>query len=164
MDYSPWVSKNLINQNWLKKFMQVGVDFKCMYTNFGGRGLSGFGDIATFKFGQISLSDHGLLQSMGVKKFNQSELTRKIYASRNGCVIHIHQFWWVWAFRFRRYCYPQNWPNFPFWPWTIYSPWVSKNLINRNWLKKFMQVGMDVYCMNTNFGGHGLSSFGDIGL
>ena len=25
-----------------------------------------------------------------------------------------------------------------------YSPWVSKNLINRNWLKKFMQVGMDV--------------------
>ena len=52
--------KNLINLNQLKKFMQVGVDFKCMYTNFGGCGLSGFGDIATFKFGQISLSDHGL--------------------------------------------------------------------------------------------------------
>ena len=25
-----------------------------------------------------------------------------------------------------------------------YSPWVSKSLINRNWLKIFMQVGMDV--------------------
>ena len=40
--------------------MQVGVDVTCMYTNFGGRDLSGFGDIATFKNGQISLSDHGL--------------------------------------------------------------------------------------------------------
>ena len=59
MDY-PWVSKNLINQNWLKKFMQVGVDFKCIYTNFGGCGLSGFEDIDTSKLGQISLSDHGL--------------------------------------------------------------------------------------------------------
>ena len=31
----------------------IGVDFV-------GHGFSGFGDIATFKFGQISLSDHGL--------------------------------------------------------------------------------------------------------
>ena len=60
MDYSPWSSKNSMNWNWLKKFMQVGIDVKCMYTNFGGRGHSGFGDIATFKNGQISLSDHGL--------------------------------------------------------------------------------------------------------
>ena len=60
MDYSPWSSKNLIDRNQLKKFMQVGVDVTCMYTNFGGRGLSGFGDTATFKNGQISLSDHGL--------------------------------------------------------------------------------------------------------
>ena len=60
MDYSPWSSKNLIDRNWLKKFMQVGIDVKCMYTNFGGRGLSSFGDIATLKNGQISLSDHGL--------------------------------------------------------------------------------------------------------
>ena len=52
-----------------------------MYTNFGGCGLFGFGDTATLKNGQISLSDHGL-----------------------------------------------------------YSPWSSKNLIDRNWLKKFMQV------------------------
>ena len=40
-----------------QKFMQVGVDVTCMYTNFGGRGLSGFRD-------KISL------KSMVIKKFN----------------------------------------------------------------------------------------------
>ena len=49
MDYSPWSSKNLIDLNRLKKFMQVGNDVKCMCTNFGGRDPSGFGDIATFQ-------------------------------------------------------------------------------------------------------------------
>ena len=39
--------------------MQVGVDVTCIHTNFGGRGLFGFGDISTFKNGQISLSTHG---------------------------------------------------------------------------------------------------------
>ena len=58
--YSPWSSKNLINQNQLKKIMQVGIDVTCMYTNFGGRSYFGFGDTATLKNGQISLSDHGL--------------------------------------------------------------------------------------------------------
>ena len=28
--------------------MQVEVDVKCMQTNFGGHGLSGFGDIAHY--------------------------------------------------------------------------------------------------------------------
>ena len=102
MDYSPWVSKNLIDRNWLKKFVQIGVDVKCMYTNFSGRGYSSFGDIATFKNGQ-----------------------------------------------------------FPFLTMD-YSPWVSKNLIDRNWLKKFVQIGVDVKCMYTNYGGRGYSSFGDI--
>ena len=60
MDYSPWSSKNLIDRNWLKKFMQVCVDVTCMYTNFCGHDLSSFGDTATLKNGQISLSDHGL--------------------------------------------------------------------------------------------------------
>ena len=32
MDYSPWSSKNLIDRNQLKKFMQVGIDVKCMHT------------------------------------------------------------------------------------------------------------------------------------
>ena len=60
MDYSPWSSKNLIDQNWLKKFMQVSIDESCMCTNFGGCGLSAFEDTATLKNSQISLSDHGL--------------------------------------------------------------------------------------------------------
>ena len=82
--------------------MQVGVDVTYTYTNFGGRDLSSFGDIATFKNGQ-----------------------------------------------------------FPFRPMD-YSPWSSKNLINWNRLKKFMQVGIDVTYTYTNFGGRDLSSFGDI--
>ena len=101
MDYSPWSSKNLINRNRLKKFMQVWIDVKCIHTNFGGRGLFGFGDTATLK-------------------------TAK--------------------FPFRT---------------MDYSPWSSKNLINRNRLKKFMQVWIDVKCIHTNFGGRGLFGFGD---
>ena len=104
MDYSPWSSKNLIDRNWLKKFMQVGIDVKFMHTDFGGRDPSGFGDIATF----------------------------------------------------------QKRPNFPFGAWTIYSPWSSKNLINWNQLKKYMQVGTDVTYMHTNFGGRDPSGFRDI--
>ena len=83
--------------------MQVGVNTKCMHTSFGGCGLFGFGNIATF----------------------------------------------------------QKWPNFPFGAWTI-SSWSSKNLMDRNWLKKFVQVGIDVTCMQTNFGGRGLFGFRDI--
>ena len=98
MDYSPWSSKISIDRNWLKKFIQVCIDVTCMHTNFGGRGHSGFGDTATLKNGQISLSD---------------------------------------------------------------SPWSSKILIDRNWLKKFIQVCIDVTCMHTNFGGRGHSGFGD---
>ena len=41
--------------------MQVWIDVKCMHANFGGRGLFGFGDTATLKNGQFSLSDHELL-------------------------------------------------------------------------------------------------------
>ena len=102
MDYSPLSSKNLSYRNWLKKIKQVGTGVTCMNTNFGGRDLSGFGDTATFKNDQFSLSTHGL-----------------------------------------------------------YSPWSSRNLIDQNWLKKIMQVGTDVTCMNTNFGGRDLSGFGD---
>ena len=60
MDYSPWSSKNLIDRNRLKKFSQVEIDVKCIHTDFGGRGLFSFGDTATLKNSQISLSDHGL--------------------------------------------------------------------------------------------------------
>ena len=54
---SPWSSKNSIDRNRFKKFMQVGIDVKCMHTNFGGRSLSGFED-------KISL------WSIKLKKFN----------------------------------------------------------------------------------------------
>ena len=91
MDYSPWSSKNLIDRNRLKKFMQVGTDVKYMHTNFGGHDVSGFGDIAiskTAKFPFLSMD---------------------------------------------------------------YSPWSSKNVINQNRLKKFMQVGTDVKCIYSQF-------------
>ena len=103
MDYSPWSSKNLIIWNRLKKFMQVEVNVLCMHNNFDGCCHSGFGDIATFKNDQISLSNHGL-----------------------------------------------------------YSPWSSKNLIIWNRLKKFMQVGAHVTCMQINFDGCRHSGFRDI--
>ena len=51
--------------------------------------------------------------------------------------------------------------KFPF-PTMDYSSWSAKNLIDRNQLKKFMQVVIDVTCMHTYFGGCGLSGFGDM--
>ena len=77
--------------------MHISLGVTCMHANFGGCDFSGFGDITTFKKGQIPLSTHG------------------------------------------------------------YSPWSSKNLIGQNRLKKFMQVGVDIKCMHTNFGGCGFS-------
>ena len=44
-----------------------------------------------------------------------------------------------------------------------YSPWSSKNLIDRNRLKKIMHVVIDVTCMYTDFGRCDLSGFGDTG-
>ena len=66
---SPWSWRNLINRNRLKKFMQVRVDIECMRTDFGGRGLSSFGDKISLWF-------------IIVEKFNRSELAQIIYASR----------------------------------------------------------------------------------
>ena len=57
MGYSPWSSKNLIDQNQLKKSVQVGIDVKFLYTNFGGCDPFSFGDTTTLKNGQISLFD-----------------------------------------------------------------------------------------------------------
>ena len=98
---------------------------------------------------------------MVIKNFNRSESAQKIHASMDGCVMHIHRFWWACPLRFRRYHYLQKRPNFPFDPWTIYSPWSSKNLIDRNRLKKFMQVRIDVKFMCTDFGGRVPFGFGD---
>ena len=137
MDYSPWSWKNSIDRNRIKKFMQVGIDIKCMHTNFGGHSLSGFGD-------KISL------WSIKMENFNRSELAQNIHASRGRCHVHAHQFWWAWSLRFQRYGYLSKTAKFPFWGMD-YSPWSWKNLIDRNQLKKFMQVGIDVTCMHANF-------------
>ena len=74
MDYSPWSSKNLIDRNQLKKFIQIEIDVTCIHTNFGGCDLYGFGDIVTFKNSQFS---------MVIKKFNRSESTQKIHTNRD---------------------------------------------------------------------------------
>ena len=74
MDYSPWSSKNLIDRNRLKKFIQIEIDVTCIHTNFGGCDLYGFGDIVTFKNSQFS---------MVIKKFNRSESTQKIHTNRD---------------------------------------------------------------------------------
>ena len=93
MDYSPWSSKNLIDQNQLKKN----------------------------------------------------------HASRDRYQVHAHQFWWAWSLQFQRYCYLSKMAKFPF-RGMDYSPWSSKNLIDRNRLKKIMQVGINIKCMHTSFG------------
>ena len=126
--------------------MLVGIDVECMHTDFGGRGLSGFGD-------KISL------WSIKVAKFNRSESAQKIHATRGRCHVHSRQFWWAWLLRFRRYGYISKTAKFPFRPMD-YSPWSSKNLIHWNRLKKFMQVWVDVTCIYTKFGGRGLVGFG----
>ena len=59
MDYNPWSSKNLIDRNQLKKFMQVVIDVKYMHTNLVGM-ASPVSEILLFQNGQISLSEHGL--------------------------------------------------------------------------------------------------------
>ena len=73
--------------------------------------------------------------------------------------MHEHQFLWAWFLQFLRYGYLSKTAKFPF-PTMDYSPWSSKNLIDRNRLKKFMQVGIDVTCMHTSFGGRGFFGFG----
>ena len=52
----------------------------------------------------------------------------------------------------------QIWPNFPFETSTIvHGGWQKIELA-----QKIMQVEVIVKCMQTNFGGHGLSSYEDI--
>ena len=98
---------------------------------------------------------------MVIEKFNQLESAQKIHASKDCCQVHAHQFWWAWLPWFWRYGYLSKTAKFPFQTMDYNSPWSLKNLINWNQLKKFMQVGIDFKCMHTNFGGCGLSSFGD---
>ena len=86
MDYIPWSSKNLIDWNQLQKFLQVGIDVTYMYTNFGGCDISGFGDIATLKNGQISPSSKNLIDRNQLKKFMQVGIdVTYMYTDFGGC-------------------------------------------------------------------------------
>ena len=66
-----------------QKFMQVGIDVKCMHTDFGGRGLSGFGDFfQNLPFGPLAIVHEGqkieLAQKKSDKLFNECGLLIKI--------------------------------------------------------------------------------------
>ena len=72
--------------------------------------------------------------------------------------MHTHQFWWMCLLWFRRYCYLQKRPVFPFGPWNIVHGGQIIELA-----QNFMQVEVDMIRMQTNFVGHGLSGFVDFG-
>ena len=159
MDYSPWSSKNLIDWNRLKKIMQIDVDVTYLHTNFGGRDLSSFGDTATFKNGQISLSTHmdyspwsskDLIDWNRLKKIMQIDVdVTYLHTNFGGC--DLSGFGDTATFKNGQISFrPMD-----------YSPWSSKNLIDQDRLKKIMQIGVDVTYMYTNFGGRDLSGFGD---
>ena len=139
--------------------MQLGVDVTCMHTSFGGRDPSGFGDMATFQkrpnfpFGAWTIvHGHQKIQSIGIGSKNSckyelmSSVCTPILVGGAAPVSEI--------------LLPSKTTKFPFLTMD-YSPWSSKNLIDRNRLKKFMQVWIDVTSMHTNFGGRCCSSFGD---
>ena len=102
-----------------------GVDVKCMYTNFGGHGLSGIGVMAPFclpsKTAKISLqtldyspwSSKKLIDLNRLKKFMQIGVD----------VTHMHTIFGGCGFSDIRvmapFCLPSKRPNFPFAPWTI---------------------------------------------
>ena len=146
--------------------MQVEVDVKCIETNFGGHDLSGFGDFApyllTFKTTKISLqtmdyspwSSKNLSDRNRLKKFMQVEVdVTCMQTSFGGHGLSSFGHFAPFSLAFKTAKFSLQ---------TIdYSPWSSKNLIDQNQLKKFMQVGVDVTRLFTDFGGHGLSSFVD---
>ena len=69
------------------------VGMKCMETNFGGHGLSGFRDITPFslpsKTAKISLQAMNYIVHGGQK----IESAQKIYAIRGVCEMHGNKFW-----------------------------------------------------------------------
>ena len=140
--------------------MQVVVDVKYMHTNFGGRDLSGFGDIATFKNSQISLSEHySPWSSKNLNDWNRLKKFMQVVID----VKYMHtNFGGRGLFGFGDIAISKT-AKFPFLSMD-YSPWSSKYLINQNQLKKFMQVVVDVRYMHSTFGGCGLSGFGDIAI
>ena len=126
-----------------------------MHTNFGGRDFSGFGDTATFKNGfdpWTIVHGHQKIQSIGIGSKNSCNYKLMSYTC-TPILVGV-------TFPVSEILLPSKTVNFPFRPMD-YSPWSSKNLIDRNRFKKFMQLWIDVKYMVTDFGGHGLFGFGD---
>ena len=164
MDYSPWSSKNLIDRNQLKKFMHVGIDVICMHTNFGWCGLSGFRVMASFclpsKTAKISLRTMDYSPWSSKNLIDRNQVKKFMHVGIDVTCMHTN-FGWCGLSGFgvmASFCLPSKMAKISLWTMD-YSPWSSKKLINRNQLKKFMHVGIDVICMHTNFGWCGLSGF-----
>ena len=160
MDYSPWSSKNLIDRNRLKKFIKIGIDVTYIHTNFGGV-VSLVSEIlvpsktAKFPFRPMDYSpwsSKNLIDRNRLKKFIKIGIdVTYIHTNFGGVVSLVSEI-----------LVPSKTAKFPFRPMD-YSPWSSKNLIDRNRLKKFIKIGIDVTYIHTNFGGRDLFGFGDIG-
>ena len=164
MDYSPWSSKNLIDRNQLKKFMHVGIDVICMHTNFGWCGLSGFRVMASFclpsKTAKISLRTMDYSPWSSKNLIDRNQVKKFMHVGIDVTCMHTN-FGWCGLSGFgvmASFCLPSKMAKISL-RTMDYSPWSSKNLIDRNQLKKFMHVGIDVICMHTNFGWCGLSGF-----
>ena len=86
--------------------MQIGIDVKCMYTDFGGRGLSSFGD----KISLWSKKWKNSIDRNQLKKFMQVGINVTcMYTSFGGCGLS----------GFGDMATFQKRPNFPFRAWTI---------------------------------------------
>ena len=110
--------------------MQVEVNVLSMHNNFDGCCHFGFGDIATFKNGLISLPTMDY-SSMVIKKFIRLESAQKIHASRGQCTPTLMGV----AIPVSEILLLSKTTKFPF-PTMDYSPWSSKNLIIWNRLRK----------------------------
>ena len=75
MDYSPWSSKNLIDRNRLKKFMQVGIDVKCMSHQFWW--------VWSLSVSEILLPSKTANFPLWSSKNLRSESAQKIHANRD---------------------------------------------------------------------------------
>ena len=104
--------------DWLKKFVQVEVDVKCMETNFGGLWVRPLWFLrfcpffVCLKTAKISFLGHGLYNPWESK----NRIISKIYTNRGWHGMHGSQFWWAnlsdfWDFA--PFCLSQNSQNFP---------------------------------------------------
>ena len=120
--------------------------------------FSGFRDIATFKNGQISLSNNGLSPRSPKDSINRNWFKKlmQVGLMSHACPPILVDV----PFPVSEILLPSKMAKLPFLIMD-YSPWSSKNSINWNQLKKFMLVWVDVKCMYNDLGGHDLFGFRD---